>query len=169
MRVGAYYFPNYHVDARNEIVHGPGWSEWNLVQAARPRFAGHRQPRVPLWGYTDEADPREMERKIGAAADHGVDFWIFDWYWYDDGPFLQRALDEGYLAARNNDRVQFCCMWANHDWKNIHPAKLRDPHSVLYPGKITPETFVAATNRVIERYFSHPSHFRIDGKPYFSF
>ncbi|HUS48052.1 MAG TPA: hypothetical protein VM098_08030 [Phycisphaerae bacterium] len=26
-QVGCYYFPNYHVDRRNELVHGPGWSE----------------------------------------------------------------------------------------------------------------------------------------------
>lgn len=25
---------------------------------AKPKFEGHRQPRVPLWGYLDEADPK---------------------------------------------------------------------------------------------------------------
>lgn len=167
-QVGAYYFPNYHVDARNEGVHGAGWSEWELVQCARPRFPGHRQPRVPLWGYEDEADPAVMARKIDAAADHGLDYWIFDWYWYDDGPYLQRGLEEGYLGAANNERVKFCCMWANHDWIDIHPAKLRDPRRLLYPGTVTPQTFLALTGHVIERYFSHPAHFTVDGAPYFS-
>lgn len=49
--IACYYFPNYHVDPRNEAVHGPGWSEWELVKRAEPRYPGHRQPRVPLWGY----------------------------------------------------------------------------------------------------------------------
>ena len=32
--VGCYYFPNYHCnDGRNAQVHGPGWSEWELVKA----------------------------------------------------------------------------------------------------------------------------------------
>ena len=167
-QVGVYYFPNYHVDPRNEDVHGPGWSEWELVKAARPRFEGHRQPRVPEWGYGDEADPTAMATKIGAAADHGVDYWIFDWYWYDDGPFLQRGLDEGYLRASNNDRVKFCCMWANHDWKCIHPAKYRDPRTVLYPGKVSRQTFDTIVEHVVDTYFKHPSHFAIDGCPYFS-
>lgn len=70
--VASYYFPNYHVDARNEKVHGDGWTEWELVKAAGPRFEGHRQPKVPAWGYTDEADPADMEQKIDAAADHGL-------------------------------------------------------------------------------------------------
>jgi hypothetical protein len=139
------------------------------VRAARPRFDGHRQPIVPLWGYEDEADPVAMARKIDAAADHGLTYWIFDWYWYDDGPYLQRALEEGFLGASNNSRMKFCCMWANHDWKNIHPAKLRDERTVLYPGRVTPETFERVTDHVVRRYFPHPSHFTVDGAPYFSF
>jgi hypothetical protein len=59
-------------------------------------------------------------------------------------------------------------MWANHDWQNIHPAKMRDMHEVLYHGKITPKTFETMTDYVIENYFKHPSHFMIDDCPYFS-
>lgn len=77
--IACYYFPNYHVDPRNEAVHGPGSSEWELVKRAEPRFEGHRQPRVPAWGYEDESDPAAMARKIDAAADHGLDAFIFDW------------------------------------------------------------------------------------------
>jgi len=167
-QVGVYYFPNYHVDPRNEAAHGAGWTEWELVKLARPRFPGHRQPRVPLWGYEDEADPRVMERKIGAAADHGVDYWIFDWYWYDDGPYLGRCLEEGYMGAANNERVKFCCMWANHDWLNIHPARYQDPRPVQFPGVVTRETFDRIIDHVVSRYFTHPSHFCVDGCPYFS-
>ena len=58
--VAVYYFGNYHLDARNQKHHGPGWTEWELVKNARPRFEGHHQPNVPLWGYTDEADPKQM-------------------------------------------------------------------------------------------------------------
>jgi hypothetical protein len=167
-QVGAYYFPNYHTDPRNEQVHGPGWTEWELVKQARPRFEGHRQPRVPAWGYLDEADPDVMAMKIDLAAEHAIDYWIFDWYWYDDGPFLDRCLEQGYLKAPNNERVKFCCMWANHDWLNIHPAKLRDPRTVLYPGAVTRETFDTIVEHVIDTYFRHPSHLTIDGCPYFS-
>jgi hypothetical protein len=167
-QVGAYYFPNYHVDPRNEEVHGSGWTEWELVKVARPRFADHHQPRVPAWGHVHEDDVHVMEMKIAAAADHKINYWIFDWYWYDDGPYLQRCLEDGYLRAANNDRVKFCCMWANHDWTDIHPAKLRDPRRLLYPGAVTPETFETLTDHVIETYFQHPSHFAIAGAPYFS-
>ena len=168
-QIGCYYFPNYHLDRRNIDVHGEGWTEWEVVKHATPRFPGHQQPRIPVWGYADEAAPAVMAQKIDVAADHGVDFFIFDWYYYDDGPFLERALDEGYLRAPNNDRVKFCCMWANHNWSNIHPCGLNGKRELLYPGTVTPETFRKVCRLAIERYFSHPSHYQVNGCPYFSF
>ena len=171
--IACYYFPNYHVDPRNEAAHGPGWSEWELVKRAEPRFAGHRQPRVPRWGYDDESDPVAMAKRIAAAADHGIDVFLFDWYWYDDGPFLERGLEKGFLNATNNDRVKFAIHWANHTWIDIHPAKLSARPSadapVLYPGTVTPETFEIVVHHTIDTYFKHPSYWSIEGCPYFSF
>ena len=168
IRVGAYYFPNYHVDARNEQVHGQNWTEWELVKCARPRWENHQQPKVPLWGYEDEADPIAMARKIDAAADHGVDHFLFDWYFYDDGPFLNRALDEGFLGAPNRERIDFALMWANHNWKDIHPAPLHGHKPLLYPGAVSRETFERIGDLIIEKYFSQPNYLKIDGCPYFS-
>lgn len=167
--VACYYFPNYHPsDRRNQVVKGNGWSEWELVRAARPRFPGHQQPKVPAWGYTDEADPQVMARKIAAVADHGIDAFIFDWYWYDDGPFLERGLDNGFLQAPNRHRLQFALMWAIHDWLDIHPARRGTPARVLYPGRVTPHTFDVLCDHVITRYFLQPAYWKIAGAPYFS-
>ncbi|MCL5019888.1 MAG: glycoside hydrolase family 99-like domain-containing protein [Patescibacteria group bacterium] len=167
-QIGVYYFPNYHVDPRNEAVHGRGWTEWELVKRGEPKYPGHRQPRKPLWGYEDESKPQVFEKKIHAAAEHGINHFIFDWYWYNDGPFLNRGLEEGYLYAKNNDRLQFSLMWANHDWIDIHPAKLNNPPKLFYPGAITGKTFNTMTDYIISRYFKHPSYWKIDGCPYFS-
>jgi len=166
--VATYYFPNYHQDKRNIQIFGRGWDEWALTRHATPRFPGHKQPKIPLWGYEDEACPKVMAKKIAAAADHGIDCFIFDWYYYNDGPFLERCLDEGFLGASNNHRIKFALMWANHDWLNIHPAKRGTPPNLLYPGQVSVETFDHICDLVIERYFKHPSYWKIDGKPYFS-
>lgn len=171
-QIAVYYFPNYHPDARNAQVHGPGWTEWELVKRAEPRFAGHRQPRVPLWGYEDEADPQVMARKIDAAADHGIDAFIFDWYWYADGPFLQRGLEEGFFGAPNNDRLKFAIMWANHTWVDIHPASRHACQTrsqpALYHGPVDRRAFDALVEHTVEIYFRHPSYWKIDGAPYYS-
>ena len=77
--VASYYFANYHPgDPRNTKLKGERWNEWELVKAAKPRFPGHHQPNVPLWGYVDESDPKVRAMKITAAADHGVGAFIFD-------------------------------------------------------------------------------------------
>ncbi len=157
-QIGAYYFPNWHTDPINAHHAQPGRpvGEWPAVQAARPRYPGHRQPLVPVWGYEDEADPRVMEKKINAAADHGLDYWIFDWYWTDQGHFLRRCLEEGYLGAPNHARVPFCLMWANHDMGSMS-------------GAVKQETWQEMTSWITEHLFPNPAHFRVEGKPYFSF
>ncbi len=166
--IAVYYFPSYHADPRNARRYGEGWSEWDLVKAARPRFAGHVQPKVPAWGYEDEADPKAMARKIDAAADHGVTAFLFDWYWHNQGPYLARALEEGLLQAPNRDCLKFALMWANHDWLDIFPAKGGVAPELLYPGAVTRETFDRATDHIIQTYFTEPNYWRIAGRLYFS-
>ena len=115
VQVAVYYFPNF----------GPVFSsEWPTIKAAEPQFNGHQQPKVPMWGYTNENDPVAMAQKIDAAADHGIDAFIFDWYYYDkddsglaghpnswDGnKFLYKALEEGFLQAENNSKLKFSLM-----------------------------------------------------------
>lgn len=167
-QVGAYYFPNYHVDKRNEQQLGLGWTEWKLIKEAKPRFKGHYQPKVPLWGYTDEADPQIMAQKIEAASSHGITAFIFDWYYYDDGPFLETGLENGFMNASNHDKMKFALMWANHNWLDIFPATHGTPEKQLYAGKITPETWDRMTDYIIQKYFKNSSYWLIDGAPYFS-
>lgn len=167
--VASYYFPNYHTgDARNDQNKSAGWSEWELVKAAQPKFSGHDQPKVPLWGYTDEKDPKVMEQKIQAASDYGVDCFIFDWYMYEDGPFLNRCIDEGFLKAKNVGKIKFALMWANHDWVEIHPYKRGTPQKLLYPGKVSAKRFDEIGSLLITQYFTNPNYWKIDGKVYFS-
>jgi hypothetical protein len=168
VEVAAYYFPNYHPDATNAKWHGPGWTEWELLKVAQPRFDGHDQPKVPAWGYEDESDPAVMAKKIDAAADHGLDAFIFDWYWYAPGQYLHGGLERGFLQAPNNERLKFGIMWANHDWLDIQPAQRSSRPQVLLDGPVSLEVFRQATDHVIDVYFSHPSYWRVNGGLYFS-
>jgi hypothetical protein len=167
--VAAYYYPGMHPDPRWDKNKYPGFTEWDEIKAAKPRFPGHIQPKIPTWGYQNEAKPEVMAQKIAAAADYGVNVFIFDWYYYNDGPYLDDALDEGFLHATNQARVKFALMWANHDWYDIqgyNPAN--NNLKLLYPGKVTPVTWDKICDLVIARYFRQPNYWRLDGKPYFS-
>jgi len=168
MQIAVYYFPNYHYDPRNALTHGPRWNEWELVRQARPRFPGHLQPKIPLWGYEDESVPAVMRKKIETAAAYGIDAFIFDWYYYEDGQFLERALENGFMPAAADGRLKFALMWADHDWCDLHPWRSGTPKTVLYPGGISDRAFECMTDLIVGRYFQHPAYWKIDGKPYFS-
>lgn len=167
--VAAYIWPSYSDSPELRWAWPERMGEWERVRQAQPKFPGHQLPGIPLWGYVNEADRYVMEMQINAAADHGVNVFIYDWYWYDDRPFLENCLTNGYLKARNNDRVKFYLMWANHDVRygwDIRNAW--DNDTVLYQGAVSRAGFEKLAQHVIQRYLGHPSYYKLDGKPVFA-
>jgi hypothetical protein len=168
--VAAYVWPSCHDESRSrEVFWTEGIGEWEIIQKGNPRFEGHSQPRVPLWGYLMDNDPIVFEKKISAAVEHGVDLFIFDWYWYEGEPFLESSLNDGFLGAKNSSQMQFYLMWANHDVNGSMWNRYRYPEDTLiWEGEVDRDEFGLMVNHVIERYFSQPNYFRIDGEPVFS-
>ena len=169
--VAAYIWPAYTGDEpRTRMFWPEGMGEWQSVKNSLSKYPGDTWPRRPLWGYVNEADPAVMEMQINVAADHGVNVFIYDWYWFDGRPFLEQCLNNGYLAARNNSRVKFYLMWANHDANNTWNKQISDTpamESLIWRGTVDEHTFDVICDRLIEKYFSHPSYYRINGAPVF--
>lgn len=168
--VAAYIWPAYTGDEpRSRIFWPDGEGEWQTVRTATAKFPGHRWPRKPLWGYGNEADPVVMEKQIDAAADHGVKVFIYDWYWYDNRPFLEHCLNNGYLKARNNHRVKFYLMWANHDANYTWDKRLAHANlgTAIWRAAVNRSQFEEIARRLIGKYFAHPSYYTIDGCPVF--
>ena len=168
--IAAYVWPAYQPDARfKDIgVFKEGKGEWEAVYHARPKFAGHNQPHVPLWGYTNEADPKVVATKIDAAVSHGVSVFIYDWYWYDGKPFLEDALNEGFLKAANSNEIKFYLMWANHDHTSYLDYTDPDKTKTYWHGAVDRVTFDTLIAHVIKDYFSRPNYYKINGEPVFS-
>ena len=86
-------------------------------------------------------------------------------------PLLEGQLNDGYLKARNNDRVKFYLMWANCDinftWDKRNAGKPND--EIIWRGEVDRDEFEIVCRRVINKYFTHPSYYKIDGKPCFMF
>ena len=55
------------------------------------------------------------------------------------------------VGAKNNARLKFGVMWANHDWTDIHPVKRNVQPVLQFPGKIAPETWERMTTFLIRR------------------
>jgi hypothetical protein len=168
--VAAYIWPSRQNDERGrELLWSEGIGEWEMIQKGDPRFEGHYQPRLPLWGYEMDNDPVAVKKKIKAATDHGINVFIYDWYWYDGKPFLESALDDGFLKAKNNKKMEFYIMWANHDVPgNMWNHYRYKTDSLIWSGLIDWENYKIIVDRIIKQYFGLPIYFKIDGKPVFS-
>lgn len=169
--VAAYIWPAYSGnDPRNRIFWPEGNGEWETVREAKALFEGHSWPRKPLWGYCNEADPRVMEMQIDAAADHGINVFIYDWYWYDNRPYLENCLNDGFLKAANRSRMKFYLMYANHDvtygWDRRN--SIYDYDTVVWQGKADRNQFRTIGERWLERYFCLNEYYKIDNKPVIS-
>ncbi len=170
--VAAYIWPAYTgKEPRSRIFWPQGIGEWETVKQAYPKFEGHSWPRTPLWGYQDEADPQVMEMQINEALSHGVNVFIYDWYWYDNRPFLEQCLNDGFLKAKNNEDMKFFLMWANHDANYLWDRRNASEDfrsTVIWEGRTTEDNFRVIGKRWLDRYFTRPNYYKIDGKPLIS-
>jgi hypothetical protein len=169
--VAAYIWPSCHDDSlAREKLWSEGVGEWEVIKKGDPRFAGHYQPRQPFWGYESDNDPKAVEKWIDIATEHGVNIFVYDWYWYEEGPYLESALNDGFLKARNNSKMQFYLMWANHDVRynywNVH--RYKDNTDILWDAKVDWKNYKIIVNRLINQYFKRPNYFKINGEPVFS-
>ena len=174
--VAAYIWPAYTGDEiRTRMFWKEGYGEWqsvhNIRENSKDKPKDYCWDRRPLWGYVNEANPDVMEMEINCAHRHGVNVFIYDWYWYDNRPFLENCLRDGYLKARNNDLVKFYIMWANHNvyhtW-NIELSSVPElEKDLIWTGSVGFDVFKDLVQRWINAYFAHPSYYKIDSKPVF--
>lgn len=127
--VGVYYFPGW-----------PSASNWLPIK---------NWGRKPLLGYYKEGNPEVMDWQIKWSLEHGITFFIFDWYWVQGNRMLEHALHEAFLKSRYGHLMKFSLLWANHN-----PPKTSSLPDLLN-----------LTRFCIERYFRLPNYLRIDDKP----
>jgi hypothetical protein len=167
--IAAFVWPSYHPDDRAKIFWPEGIGEWQTVKSNKAKFPGHEQPRYPLWGYVNEADPYVMEMEIAAATRHGVNVFIYDWYWYDGMPFLEGCLDKGFLGAANSKDMKFYLMWANHNVNMTWDKRLagQPNQALIWKGGVDRREFEILCKKVIKDYFTQSNYYTVDGKPSF--
>ncbi|MDO4949977.1 MAG: glycoside hydrolase family 99-like domain-containing protein [Bacteroidales bacterium] len=169
--VSAYIWPSCHDDpVAHQYLWEEGIGEWQVIKRGDPRFPGHYQPRQPLWGYELDNNPEVVEKWIQTALKYGVNTFCYDWYWFKEGPYLESALNDGFLKAPSNQKMNFYIMWANHDVKynywNYH--KWGDREDLLFEGATDWKNFKIIVERVIRQYFKQPNYLKFNGCPIFA-
>lgn len=127
--VGVYYFPGW-----------PSASNWLPIK---------NWGRKPLLGYYKEGNPEVMDWQIKWCLEHGITFFIFDWYWVQGSRMLEHGLHDAFLKSRYGNLMKFSLLWANHN-----PPKTSSIPDLLN-----------LTRFCIDNYFRLPNYLRIDNKP----
>lgn len=171
--IAAYIWPAYTGDEERTRIFWPeGIGEWetvkNVSEIYKYKPAGFHWDKKPVWGYVNEADPYVMEMQIEAAVDHGVNVFIYDWYWYDNRPFLENCLNDGFLKAKNHDKMKFYLMWANHTGSTQWDRRNGHYWTPIWDGRVDFEQFKVIGRRWIEKYFGLSCYYKIDEKPVLS-
>lgn len=156
IKLGAYYFAGW--SGKNALDDGAPEHEWakgmptHVSKKLTTEFAG----RTPIWGWRDDG-PGIMEKQINLAADHGISYFAFCWYWKDNrGPINVDAIEKDpkhvamqrFIKAKNNKRMEFCLLVANHSGSEI----------------IGEEAWKQAADYWITL-FKNPRYLRVGGKP----
>ncbi|MCF7817535.1 MAG: glycoside hydrolase family 99-like domain-containing protein [Kiritimatiellales bacterium] len=108
----------------------------------------------PLLGYYNEALPEVADWHIYWAVTHGIQFFVFDWYWNQGMDFLSDALERGFLQSRFKDKMKFCIDWCS------------EGHATQYKMEdMSTPSMLAFMKVLCERYFIHDNYLTVDGKP----
>jgi len=170
MRIAAYVYPGWHAIPERDAAFHAGFTEWELVRACAPRFRGHSQPRVPLLGEYDDRDAGAVGRRVTLAQDHGVDAFVYGFFWCRGKRVFQDALDLGLLGSEVGSRTPFALMWANRMPRRVLPVRRADLPVIAADRLVETDVddFVALIAYVAERYFRRSSYMTVGGLPYFS-
>ena len=171
VEVMAVYYPHWHQYPKGDEWFGADkWKEgeWEFVKTARPRFPGHLQPIQPLMGYLNGKDPRDVETEIALASGHGIDVFLYDYYWYGGKVTQQEALEQGFLKAKNRSQMKFALMWCYHPRVDAFRCEYGKEKRLLMGLDYTPEEFLGLIGYSIRHYFAEPEYWRHDGKLFFS-
>ncbi|MFN7160104.1 MAG: S-layer homology domain-containing protein [Candidatus Gracilibacteria bacterium] len=143
--VGVFYFPGW----------APNNYEWNVYHSIKEEFP----EREKIDGWEDMTTLASMDKEITWAKDHGVDYFIFDWYWdkYTKMPGKSPTNDLAYALEAfkkiNNGRLKYTLLWCNHDGSPLSDADLE-----------------ILTKFWEDNYFTDPDFMRTpEGKPFFTY
>ncbi|MEW6745349.1 MAG: glycoside hydrolase family 99-like domain-containing protein [Planctomycetota bacterium] len=160
--VGAYYFDGWAGQNPSAEAARPPWAT-NAPTHLTSRLVQEFPEREPVWGWRDDA-LEIMERQIDLAADHGLAFFAFCWYWHDNGQAINvKKIKEDpkhtglelFLKAKNNHRMSFCLLVANHGAYEIKGADSWRQAGEYWLPYLTHRQYLTVSGRPLVIVFNH--------------
>ena len=162
-KIIAFHLPQFHRIPENDQWWGEGFTDWTNVRRARPLYAEHRQPRVPLGGrYYDLTDATTREWQASLARRYRVDGFCYYHYWFKGKTLLEQPV-EAILASGAPD-FPFCLSWANETWTRSWDGSTRH---VLIQQDYGAESDWRLHFDYLLPFFRDPRYITHEGKPMF--
>ena len=157
----AYYLPQYHSFKENDEWWGKGFTEWCNTRVAKPRFAGHYQPRIPHSdiGYYDLSNIETMKKQAELAKQHGIYGFCFYYYWFSGKRLMEKPVD--MLLEHPEIDIPFCLCWANENWTRAWDGQNRDVLIAQDYSEEDDERFISD----MKPYIDDSRYIKINGKP----
>jgi hypothetical protein len=139
--LGAYYFDGWQPEYQKGVIN-------DKLTTLFPE-------RTPIWGW-QTSTPDVMKKQIDAAADAGIKFFSFDWYYPNSKKYTYKTMPLNhalglYSVAPNKSRLKFNLMVINQKYFVIGPDDW--------------DTVTAEWIRL----FKDPQYVKVDGKPLITF
>lgn len=166
MKLVALYLPQFHRISENDMWWGDGYTEWTAVKRARPLFAGHYQPHIPLNDrYYDLSEENAETWKWQAflAEKYGISAFCIYHYWFCNGHQLLEKPAE-ILLKHKEIFVPFFFCWANESWTRTWYGLQKE---ILMEQSYGDELEWKKHFEYLLPFFRDPRYFRIEGKPVF--
>ncbi len=163
MKLIAFYLPQFHEIPENNDAWGKGFTEWTNVKKARPLYAGHNQPRVPLHErYYNLLEDGVMEWQMSLAKRAGIYGFCFYHYWFGGRMVLEKPAE--LLLKNKNIDFHYCFSWANEPWtKTWHGAG--GNKEILIPQAYGGEEEWEAHYRYFRRFFQDERYIKERNRP----
>lgn len=161
-KIIAFYLPQFHAIPENDRWWGKGFTEWNNVKSATPKFVGHYQPHIPhrSIGYYDLSNESFCVRQHNMATRHGIYGFCYYYYFFGGRTILEKPLT---LFLNNKSIVnKFCLCWANESWTRAWYGQNKE---VLIEQKYSDENAIQFYHS-IKKYLHDERYITINGKPF---
>lgn len=156
----AFYLPQFHPCAENDLWWGKGFTEWSNVVKAKPNYTNHYQPHIPSdLGFYDLRIVEVMEEQAKLATKYGVNGFCYYYYWFSNKRLLDMPLER--MLEINRPDFPFCLCWANENWSRRWDGS---ENKILIAQDYSEQSDFEVI-KDLARYFKHKNYIKIDGKP----
>lgn len=149
MKFATFFYPGYYLCPLRNSAAGQVVDEWEVLKSGVKSTFVDTEPIVPALGYTDCSDPAVLAREVALATAHGIDAFIFNYYFDGEHEELSKPLETFCTISGNLQfAINICC----HMPKRKLPFGVKDAN-VAPLCQLSVQEFEALACRLSEKFF----------------